>query len=83
MTPTFNWVGRERNDGGIDVWKLFVNRHLRYSITYLGRAGRGCMGPMRWKVQDHINEEAANAVPEFSNLDEAKAWVETVVRLET
>ena len=80
MTPTYNWVGRERNDGLIEVWKLFIDRRLRYSITYLGR-GRG-RGPMRWKVQDHSNVEGNNDIPEFSDLDEAKAWVEAVVRLD-
>ncbi len=82
MTPTYKWVGNERKDGGTDVWKLVIDRRLRYSITYLGRAGRGCMGPMRWKVQDHKDVEGPNDIPEFNDLNEAKAWVETVVRLD-
>jgi hypothetical protein len=65
-------------NGGI-TYKLHVDRRLRFSITYLGR-GRGC-GPMRWKVQDHSQVEGLNDIPEFSSLDEAKAWVVTVVRL--
>lgn len=80
MTPTYKWVGKERNDGHIEVWKLFIDRQLAYSITYLGRH-RG-FGPMRWKVQDHGNVEGPNDIPEFNDLDEAKAWVETVVRLD-
>jgi hypothetical protein len=82
VTPTYKWVGNERKDGGTDVWKLVIDRRLRYSITYLGRAGRGCMGPMRWKVQDHKDVEGPNDIPEFNDLNEAKAWVETVVRLD-
>ncbi len=82
MTPTYNWVGKERNDGHIEVWKLVIDRRLRYSITYLGRAGRGCMGPMRWKVQDHKDVEGPNDIPEFNDLNEAKAWVLTIITLE-
>jgi hypothetical protein len=37
---------------------------------------------MRWKVQDHKAVEGANDIPEFLDLDEAKAWVEAVVRLD-
>ena len=80
MTPTYNWVGNERKDGGTEVWKLIIDRRLRYSITYLGR-GRG-RGPMRWKVQDHRDVEGPNDIPEFNDLDEAKAWVEAIITLE-
>jgi hypothetical protein len=80
MTPTYKWVGNERKDGGTDVWKLIIDRRLAYSITYLGR-GRG-RGPMRWKVQNHRFVEFADDIPEFSDLNEAKAWVEAVVRLD-
>lgn len=79
MTPTYRWIPNERVDGGTDVWKLVVDRRLQYSITYLGR-GRGG-GPMRWKVQDHTRIEALNDIPEFHDLDGAKAWVDTIVRL--
>jgi hypothetical protein len=37
---------------------------------------------MRWKVQDHKDVEGPNDIPEFNDLNEAKAWVETVVRLD-
>jgi hypothetical protein len=83
MSRTFNWVGKERNDGGIDVWKLFIDRRLAYSITYLGRTRVAFGGGhMRWKVQDHSTVEGPNDIPEFNDLDEAKAWVEAVVRLD-
>lgn len=76
------WVDPQywtEHQGGA-VWKLVVNRRLRYSITYLGR-GRGG-GPMRWKVQDHKDVEGTNDIPEFSSLDEAKAWAEAIITLE-
>jgi hypothetical protein len=65
------------------VWKLIIDRRLRYSITYLGRTHVAFGGgPMRWKVQDHKAVEGANDIPEFLGLDEAKAWVDAVVRLD-
>ena len=83
MTPTFNWVGRERNDGLIEVWKLFIDRRLQYSITYLGRTRVAFGGGhMRWKVQDHKDVEGHNDIPEFNSLDEAKAWVTSIITLE-
>jgi hypothetical protein len=83
MTPTYKWVGNERKDGGTDVWKLIIDRRLRYSITYLGRTRAAFGGGhMRWKVQDHSIVEGPNDIPEFSDLDEAKAWVLTIITLE-
>lgn len=78
MTPTYTW---QENDHG-DVVKLFIDRKLRYSITYLGRTHVAFGGgPMRWKVQDHSNVEGLNDIPEFHDIEQAKAWVDTVVRL--
>jgi hypothetical protein len=57
-----------------------------FEIQYLGRGRgpRGLMrGLMRWKVYDRrywIDDPAD--IPEFLDLDEAKAWVEAVVRLD-
>jgi hypothetical protein len=84
VTPTYKWVGNERKDGGTDVWKLIIDRRLRYSITYLGRtrAANWADTKMRWKVQNHSIVEFAEDIPEFFDLDEAKAWVEAVVRLD-
>jgi hypothetical protein len=84
MTPTYKWVGNERKDGGTDVWKLIIDRRLRYSITYLGRtrAANWKDTKMRWKVQDHRDVEGTNDIPEFLDLDEAKAWVLTIITLE-
>jgi len=79
MTPTYRWVTNERRDGGTDVWKLFFGNRLMYSVTYLGR-GRGG-GPMRWRAQDHRTVERVEDMPEFPDIDEAKAWVDTIVRL--
>ena len=51
-----------------------------FEVKYLGR-GRGG-GPMRWKVTDRrywIDEP--EDIPEFAHVHEAKAWVDSVVRL--
>lgn len=65
------------------VWKLVVDRRLRYSITYLGRTQVAFGGgQMRWKVQNHRNVEGPNDIPEFHDLDEAKAWVLAINTLE-
>ena len=84
MTPTYNWVGRERNDGGIVLWKLFIDRQLRYSLTYLGLTRRANWADrkQRWKAQDHRDVEGTNDIPEFNSLDEAKAWVTSIITLE-
>jgi hypothetical protein len=37
---------------------------------------------MRWKVQNHRNVEGPNDIPEFHDLDEAKAWVLAINTLE-
>jgi len=71
----YRWLTTD--DGA--TWKLVIDRRLWYSITYLGR-GRGG-GPMRWKVQDHRQVEGLNDLPEFDDLDKAKAWVMALVRL--
>lgn len=72
------------HDGGF-THKLIVNNAHRYShsITYLGRTQVAFGGGrMRWKVQDHRNVEGPNDIPEFPNLDEAKAWVLAITTLE-
>lgn len=79
MTDSHRWM---EHQGGA-VWKLVINRRLRYSITYLGRTRVAFGGGhMRWKVQDHSIVEGTNDIPEFSNLDEAKAWVTSIITLE-
>lgn len=76
------------NDG--ETWSLSgdyvgvdsagVVRRL-FEVKYLGR-GRGG-GPMRWKAYDRRYwVDDPQDIPEFSYLDEAKAWVEAVVRLD-
>jgi hypothetical protein len=68
-------------NGGI-TYKLHVDRRLRFSITYLGRTRVAFGGgSMRWKVQDHSQVEGLNDIPEFSSLDEAKAWAISIVML--
>jgi hypothetical protein len=80
---------RTDNDG--ELWTLIgdckgsdaiiVNRKL-FEVAYLGR-GRG-RGPMRWKVTDRRYWiDNPEDIPEFDHVHEAKAWVDTVVRLET
>ena len=67
-----NYVGP---DAAGKVRDMFV-------IRYLGR-GRGG-GPMRWKVYERRYWiDNPEDIPEFAHVHEAKAWVETVVRLET
>ena len=79
---------RTRDDGA--TWTLsgdckgsdaiIVNRKL-FEVAYLGR-GRGG-GPMRWKVYDHRYwVDNPEDIPEFAHVDEAKAWVETIITLE-
>ena len=51
-----------------------------FEIQYLGR-GRGG-GPLRWKVYDKRYWVEVQEGREFSNLDEAKAWAEAIVRLD-
>ena len=79
---TYRWVSEDRLYRS-DVWKLYIDRKLSYSITYLGRT---CValggGQMRWKAQDHTNVEGSNDIPEFHDLEEAKAWVLSIVTLE-
>lgn len=53
-----------------------------FEVKYLGR-GRGG-GPLRWKVTDRRYWiDNPEDIPEFAHVHEAKAWVDTVVRLET
>lgn len=84
MIPTYRWVGNERKDGGTDVWKLFIDRRVRFSLTYLGltRAANWADRKQRWKAQDHRQVEGLNDIPEFHDLDEAKAWVLSILTLE-
>ena len=81
MTPAYTWQANDRGD----VIKLFINRKLRYSLTYLGltRAGLWADRKQRWKVQDHSNVEGLNDIPEFHDLDDAKAWCLSIVTLES
>ena len=70
------------HDGGF-TYKLITDRRLRYSITYLGRTQVAFGGGrMRWKVQNHRDVEGPNDIPEFHDLDEAKAWVLAIITLE-
>ena len=77
------------NDG--ETWTLsgfvsgsdskFVLRKM-FDVMYLGRYRGG--GPQRWKVQDRRYWiDNPEDIPEFAHSYEAKAWVDTVVRLET
>ena len=78
MAP--HWTSN--HDGS--TWKLVIDRRLRYSITYLGRTQVAFGGgQMRWKVLDHRRYvESLNDIPEFHDLDEAKAWVLAINTLE-
>lgn len=95
MIPTeLEWVGNNRKDGGSDVWTLhgvvrvansppLVQRKL-FDIAYLGRTRVAFGGGhMRWQVYDrrYWVDDYLEHTPEFHSLDEAKAWVETIVRL--
>jgi hypothetical protein len=77
-----------RDDG--ETWTLsgdckgsdtfIVNRRL-FEVKYLGR-GRGG-GPLRWKVTDRRYWiDNPEDIPEFNSLDEAKAWVLSIITLE-
>jgi hypothetical protein len=87
------WVGNERKDGGTDVWTLHGNvsdgnlgyaRRKLFDIAYLGRTHVAFGGGhMRWQVYDrrYWVDEYLEQIPEFPDVEEAKAWVDTVVRL--
>lgn len=79
MTTTIKW---DVNDRG-DIWRLYIDRKLCFSLTYLGldRAANWADRKQRWKVQDHTQVEGANDIPEFDDCYAAKAWVDTIVRL--
>jgi hypothetical protein len=79
VIPTHQWDVNGRGD----VWMLYIDRRLRFSLTYLGltRAANWADRKQRWKAQDHSQVEGLNDIPEFHDLDEAKAWVDTIVRL--
>ena len=77
--PTHRWT----TNANLDVWKLVIDRRLRYSITYLGRTQVAFGGGlMRWKIQHHHYIEGPNDIPEFNDLEEAKAWVLAIIKLE-
>lgn len=81
-----------RNDG--ETWTLsgfvsgsdskFVLRKM-FDVMYLGRTQVAFGGGReRWKVQDRRYWiDNPEDIPEFAHVHEAKAWVDTVVRLET
>ena len=83
-----NLEWRTDNDG--ETWKLVArvagsdNRPIvrkLFEVAYLGR-GRGG-GPQRWKVIDRRYWiDNPEDIPEFAHVHEAKAWVDTVVRLD-
>lgn len=90
MTVTdLKW--QTRNNG--ETWTLSgdytgeagfsINRRM-FELQYLGRTRVAFGGGhMRWKVYDRrywIDDPAD--IPEFFDLDEAKAWVDAVVRLD-
>lgn len=79
MIPTHQWDVNGRGD----VWMLYIDRRLRFSLTYLGltRAANWADRKQRWKVQDHSQVEGLNDIPEFDDPHSAKAWVDTIVRL--
>jgi hypothetical protein len=75
------WVlgGRVLDPGNRGL--LDIRRKL-FQIQYLGR-GRGPRGLMRWKVYDkRYWVDDPQDIPEFLDLDEAKAWVLTIITLE-
>jgi hypothetical protein len=86
-----NW--RTNNDG--ETWTLtgYVNQtsdsrtitiRRLFELQYLGRTRVALGGGYeRWKVYDRrywVDEP--QDIPEFLDLDEAKAWVDAVVRLD-
>jgi hypothetical protein len=77
------WIlGGLVTDPGNRGW-LDIRRKL-FELQYLGRTQVAFGGGhMRWKAYDRrywIDEP--QDIPEFLDLDEAKAWVEAVVRLD-
>ena len=81
-----------RNDGEtwtlsgyvIPLEKAKVRRKL-FDVMYMGRTQVAFGGGReRWKVQDRRYWiDNPEDIPEFAHSYEAKAWVDTVVRLET
>lgn len=81
------WV--QTNDNKWSLWSDveeygYTTRRVIFTIEYVGRervAFGG--GPMRWRVTDrHPLAECRMPQTEFGDLDEAKAWVNAIVRLE-
>jgi hypothetical protein len=75
-----NYRWHPLNEG--QTWKLVVDRRLRASISFLGRTQVAFGGgQMRWKVQHHGDMENVRDLPEFDDLDKAKAWALALARL--
>ena len=85
-----NW--RTGDDGATWILSGYVTTTERtrsarrlFELIYLGRTQVAFGGGYeRWKVYDHRYwvDGYPQDIPEFKNLHEAKAWVETVVRLD-
>ena len=61
-----------------------INRRM-FELQYLGRTKGVSWGErkMRWKAHDRRYwVDSPQDIPEFLDLDEAKAWVDAVVRLD-
>ena len=85
-----NWW--TNNDGETFTLSAYVTplqtakvRRKLFDVMYMGRTQVAFGGGrMRWKVYDRrywVDEP--EDIPEFAHVHEAKAWVDTVVRLET
>ena len=75
-----NYVWLSLNDG--QTWRLVVDRRLRASISYLGRTQVAFGGGrMRWKVDYHKDVQDVNDIPEFDDVDKAKAWAIALARM--
>lgn len=81
------WIAT--NDSMWSLWSDvveygLVTRRVLFTITYLGRTHVAFGGgPMRWKVTDHrYFPDSRLPQTEFHDPDEAKAWVNAIIRLE-
>jgi hypothetical protein len=90
-SPDVNWHPQSlkwvQHDEGKWFYKATVYNHPRvpvFAVVYLGRTQVAFGGGSEvWRTQD-LRPWVAEAAPwqEFASLDEAKAWVQVIVRME-
>ena len=70
--------------GAVDNGARLLGDRKLFDILYLGRTHVAFGGGhMRWQVYDlrHWADSYLERIPEFKHIHEAKAWVDTTVRL--